>query len=384
MIDRRSLIASVAIAAGGSLALPRMAFARAIGENRFVFIIQRGAADGLSTVAPLADPGLRTARAALVDDMGQAIKLDGMFSLHPALQQIGTLYGAGEALFGHALATANRDRSHFDAQNILETGGMRAYAERSGWMNRMLGLLPATDAKAIAVAQAVPMALRGDRPVSSYAPTRLPGASPDLMLRVSGLYEGDAQLHPLWEQAMQTRSLTDDIGGNNGRNGQATGELAAKLLAPADGARVMMIETGGWDTHSAQKGRLGVQLASLDALIGALRKGLGSAWQQTVVLVATEFGRTVAANGTGGTDHGTASAAMLLGGGVKGGRVIADWPGLRPGDMLDGRDLKPTVALESFVAGAVAAQFGLDPVLTARTLYPSVSGVKPLSNLLRA
>lgn len=383
MIDRRSLIRSGALAVG-MLAAPRMAFARTAGDKRFVFIIQRGAADGLNTVAPVGDSGLRAARAALVDDMGAPLKLDAMFALHSALAQAGALYASGEALFGHALATANRDRSHFDAQNILETGGAQAYAEHSGWMNRMLGLLPANEAKALAVAQAVPMALRGDRPVASYAPTALPGASADLMTRVSGLYEGDVQLHALWEQAMQTRALTDDISGGNGRNGKATGDLAARLLAPADGARVMMIETGGWDTHSGQKARLGQQLGGLDAMIGAMKAGLGPAWADTLVLVATEFGRTVAANGTGGTDHGTASAAMLFGGGVKGRRVIADWPGLRTTDLVDGRDLKPTIALESFVAGAVAAHFGLDPALVARTLYPAVAGVKPLGNLLRA
>ena len=383
MIDRRSLIRSGALAAG-MLAVPRMAFARASGEKRFVFIIQRGAADGLQTVAPIGDPGLRAARAALVDDMGAPLKLDAMFALHPALAGAGKLFASGEALFGHALATANRDRSHFDAQNILETGGVRAYAENSGWMNRLLGLLPADEAKALAVAQTVPMALRGTRPVASYAPTALPSASADLLMRVSGLYQGDAQLHALWEQAMQTRALTDDISGSNGRNGKATGDLAARLLSPADGARVMMIETGGWDTHSGQKARLGQQLGGLDAMIGAMKAGLGPAWADTLVLVATEFGRTVAANGTGGTDHGTASAAMLFGGGVKGGRVIADWPGLRMSDLVDGRDLKPTISLENFIAGAVAAHFGLDPARVAQTLYPAVAGVKPLGNLLRA
>lgn len=383
MIDRRSLIRSGALAVG-LLAAPRLVFARAAGERRFVFIIQRGAADGLHIVAPIGDSGLRAARAALVDDMGATTKLDALFALHPALMQTAALYGAGEVLFGHALATANRDRSHFDAQNILETGGTKPYAEPSGWMNRMLGLLPAGEARAIAVAQAVPMALRGSRPVASYAPTQLPGASSDLMMRVAGLYEGDAQLHPLWEQAMQTRALASDIAGGEGKNGKATGEMAAKLLAPADGARVMMIETGGWDTHSGQKGRLALQLAGLDALISGLKTGLGPAWADTLVLVATEFGRTVAANGTGGTDHGTGSAAMLIGGTVKGGRVIADWPGLRGSDLQDGRDLRPTLALESFISGAVSGHFGLDPALVARTLYPSVSGVAPVGNLLRA
>jgi uncharacterized protein (DUF1501 family) len=380
MLNRRSFLTSGAVLTALSAA-PRIAFAKAAGEKRFVFIIQRGAADGLHTVAPVGDPGLRAARASLVDDMGPAIKLDGMFALHAAMANSAALYKGGEAVFAHALSTANRDRSHFDAQNILETGGTRPYEERSGWMNRMLGLLP--DTRAMAVAQAVPMALRGDRPVASYAPTRLPGASADLMMRVAALYEGDSQLHSLWEQATQTRALVDDLAAGGGKGGQAAGELAARLLAPADGARVMMIETGGWDTHSAQKGRLNGQLGGLDKLIGAMKAGLGEEWSNTVVLVATEFGRTVATNGTGGTDHGTASVALLFGGGVKGGRVIADWPGLRQSDLQDGRDLKPTLALESFVAGAVAGHFVLDPAVVAKTLYPSTSGVSPMAGLLR-
>jgi uncharacterized protein (DUF1501 family) len=381
MIGRRSLLASSLVSAA-LLGAPRISFARATGDKRFVFVIQRGAADGLHMIVPIGDPGLRIARAGLVDEIGPLFTLDVLFALHPALAQTAELYRKGDAFFVHAVATANRDRSHFDAQNILETGGRRPYEERSGWMNRMLVHLPGT--KAMALAPAVPMALRGDRPVSSYAPSRLPGASADLMTRVSALYEKDQQLHPLWEQATQTLDLVDDLAANGGKGGQAVGELAARLLAPSDGARVMMIETGGWDTHSGQKARLNAQLGGLDRLIGAMKAGLGPEWANTVVVVATEFGRTVSANGTGGTDHGTASAAMVFGGGLKGGRVIADWPGLRPSDQLDGRDLKPTLSLESLIAGAVAEQFDLEPPMVLRTLFPGQAGLKPFEGLLRS
>jgi uncharacterized protein (DUF1501 family) len=384
MITRRTLIAS-SLAALGTTALPQISFARGVGgKRRFIFIIQRGAADGLHSVAPIGDPGLRTARASLVDAMGAGVKLDSMFALHPALGQTAELYKSGEALFVHAVASANRDRSHFDAQNILETGGPRAYAEKDGWMNRLVGLLPAADGKAMALAQTLPAALRGPSTVTNYAPSRLPDASQDLMMRVTDLYAHDPQLRGLWQSAMDTRALAGDLGEGAGRGGAATGALAAKLMAPDDGARLMMIETGGWDTHSAQKGRMNGSLNGLDQMIGAIRSGLGAEWTDTMILIATEFGRTVAANGTGGTDHGTASAAMLVGGAVKGGRVVADWPGLRSADLYEARDLKPTLALEALIASAIAEHFALDPTKVGRALYPSLPASQRVEGLIRA
>lgn len=178
-------------------------------------------------------------------------------------------------------------------------------------------------------------------------------------------------LHPLWDSAVKTQELASDIGGNNGRNGADLGMLAASLMLPEGGARVMMVETDGWDTHSGQRGRLAAQLRGLDQLVGALQAGLGAAWTDTLVIVATEFGRTVEVNGTGGTDHGTASTAMLLGGGLdEGGKVSADWPGLAAAARLDGRDLNPTRSLESVIAAAVAHHYALDPKRVMTTLYP--------------
>jgi len=188
------------------------------------------------------------------------------------------------------------------------------------------------------------------------------------MLRVGDLYEKDAQLGPLWNQALAARTKAGDLA--DGRGGAALGALAARQMSGADGARIGMIETNGWDTHSGQNGRLAAQLKQLDATIAAFRTGLGAAWDQTLVLVATEFGRTAKANGTGGTDHGTGAMAMLLGGAVAGGRVIADWPGLSPGALYEGRDLKPTTDLDALVAGAMAQHFGLEPGRAAGLLFP--------------
>ncbi|MGK6321211.1 DUF1501 domain-containing protein [Sphingomonas sp. DT-204] len=383
LVTRRRFVSWGSAAALSALA-PRIAFAAAPTDRRFVFIIQRGAADGLGTLAPVGDPAFAPARGPLAEDFAMGAKLDGMFALHPSLAGVAGLYKGGEALFAHAVASPYRDRSHFDGQNVLETGGASAYAVKDGWLNRLLGVLPEPEKRGMAIAATVPMALRGKVDVASYAPSALPDASDDLIARVTTLYASDPQLHELWEQAVATRQITGDLAANNGQNAAATGALAARLIAPADGARVAMIETGGWDTHAGQRGRLAAQLKGLDAMIGALKAGMGPLWPDTMVLVATEFGRTVAVNGTGGTDHGTASAAMLFGGAVRGGRVIADWPGLAQANLYEGRDLKPTTSLDAFIAGAAAEHFGIEPAQMAKALFPSVGPVKPVEGLARA
>ncbi|WP_109806516.1 DUF1501 domain-containing protein [Sphingosinithalassobacter portus] len=381
MISRRNFVSAGAATMLGSTLGARMAFAAAPTDKRFVFIIQRGAADGLGTVAPVGDPAFVRQRGVLAEDFADAPRLDTLFALHPQLAAVGSLYEAGQALFVHAAASAYRDRSHFDGQNVLETGGSRAYALHDGWMNRMLSLLPANDARGIAVAASVPLAMRGPVSVASYAPSNLPDASEDLMTRVGMLYAGDVELDAAWRQATATRAVAGDAGAR--RNAQATGELAARLLADPGGSRVAMIETGGWDTHAQQRGRLGAQLGNLDRLIGALRDGLGPLWDDTLVVVATEFGRTVRVNGTGGTDHGTASCAMLLGGGVAGGRVLADWPGLSDGALHENRDLRPTTDLATILTGTVSAHYRVDPALAMRAMFPDARSGPAVEGLMR-
>lgn len=368
MIRRREFLRFAAAGAGALLIAPRTIFASVETERRFVFIIQRGAADGLNTVVPYADPAYANLRGALAIDPALALKLDGTFALHPSLAELAKLYSAKEALFVHAVASPYRERSHFDGQNVLETGGSGPYQIRDGWLNRLLTLLPKSRGEAIAFAPTIPLSLRGPAAVTSYAPSALPQAPDDLLIRVGKLYDADPQLHPLWNAAMEARGLAAEA--QSRQDPASVGRMAATFLGRADGPRIAMIETGGWDTHSGQSNRLANQLRGLDAMVSALRDGLGENWRQTTVLVATEFGRTAAANGTGGTDHGTASAAMLIGGAVKGGRILADWPGLGPNQLHEGRDLRPTLDLDALIATAAAESFQLDPPLVMRTLFP--------------
>lgn len=370
MLNRRSLLARSAAAVALSAIHPALLqAATASTEKRFIFIIQRGAADGLHTAPPLGDPGFSALRGGFQDSLKNAHKLNETFSLHPALGKLAGMYDRKQAIVVHAVASAYRDRSHFDGQNILESGATRPYADRDGWLNRLLPLLP--DGKALALSPDVPLALRGAAPVSSYAPSGLPQAQEDMIGRVSRLYAQDAQLHGLWQSVMDTRNTLGTLPARRGMAPADLGRMAAKLMQGPQGARVLMIETGGWDTHNNQIAQQNKALSDLDALIDGTAQALGPAWSDTLILVATEFGRTAAINGTGGTDHGTGSAALLAGGSLNGGRVITDWPGLSQGALLEARDLKPTLATEALVCGAVAGHFGLDPALVARRLYPS-------------
>nr|MBA2771956.1 DUF1501 domain-containing protein [Sphingomonas sp.] len=331
MFDRRQFL--VGGGAAGALlaatAFPNMAVARARTDRRFIFVLQRGGADGLSILAPTGDPGFGSVRRAFAGESLSGPKIDGFFTLHSELKETAKLYSAREALFVHATALPTRRRSHFDAQNLLETGGLKPYQHNDGWMNRLLTLLPRDQGQALALAPAIPLILRGPHAVSSFAPSALPGASDDLMMRVSAMYEQDPQLHAVWSRAVATRTQAGDISGGRMTAG-AMGQLAAKLLKGGDGARIALIESNHWDTHAGQRTSISTRLRHFDNMVGALKSGLGPAWANTLVIAATEFGRTVAPNGTGGTDHGTGGAAMLFGGAVEGGKVIADWPGLAP------------------------------------------------------
>ena len=378
-LDRRSFLGAAAL-----LSVSPVLFAQAASERRFVFIIQRGAADGLNTVIPYAEPAYAGLRGALAVDSASALKLDGTFALHPSLVNVRQLFADGQASFFHAVASPYRDRSHFDGQNVLETGGSAPYQVKDGWLNRLAALLPRTGKEAIAFSPAVPMALRGAAEVTTYAPSALPQANDELMMRVEQLYASDAQLHAIWSSALSARGMAGGMAGGPNRDPAVLGRMAAGFLARADGPRIAMLEPGGWDTHSGQNARLAGQLRSLDGLLGGLHEGLGAAWAETVILVATEFGRTVASNGTGGTDHGTGAAAMLLGGAVLGGRVVADWPGLAPASLLEGRDLRPTLGLDALIASACAEAFQIEPERTTRVLFPDVARARPLSGLLRS
>lgn len=372
MLSRRTLLAT-----GLTLAsAPRLALAKAPTDRRFVFVLLRGAWDGLAVLSPTADPAYAAARGRLAEtppNAGEPQKLDSLFTLHPALAESAALYRGGELAFIPAVASPYRERSHFDAQMVVESGGGAPHALDSGWLNR---LLPLIGGSGVAISPVIPLALRGPAPATSFAPSRLPDARETLMQRVSGLYETDAMLYPLWNRALADRMLAGSSPGRG--NPQELASIAARFLSEPNGARIAMIDHDGWDTHAQQATRLNSQLKQLDTMLATLKSGLGAHWADTSVLVASEFGRTVAANGTGGTDHGTGGLALLAGGAIRGGRILGDWPGL--GRLYEGRDLLPTTDLRSVMLAAAARAFALDPDKAGRTLFPGAA-VRPLASV---
>lgn len=389
MITRRSLIQS-GIAAGLLPAFGlRAAYAATPDNRRLIVIILRGAMDGLSVVVPYGDTAYAPARGKLALSIDKdATKLNDMFGLHHALANFGAGYTAGEALAVHAVASPARGRSHFDSQNVLETGGLAPYQYSSGWLNRALSTLPRTEA--IAVTTGMPALLQGPAKVGSWSPTRLPEPTSDLADRISQMYESDPALHDAFTEAQSLNALAKQagedkmaMGGGGGKPLTALGQVAAKLMAAPGGPQFVVLERGGWDTHANQPGVLANSLSDLDGTLAALKSGLGMLWEKTAVLCVTEFGRTVAVNGTNGTDHGTGTCALLYGGAVLGGRVVADWPGLTQANLFEGRDLKPTADVRAVIKGVLSEHIGIDPGHLSTSVFPDSAAIRPLTGLIR-
>ena len=396
MVNRRELLAALGLVAA-SVGTPRLAFAKAATEARFVLILLRGAVDGLALAAPYGDGNYRRLRGELAlpapGESGGLLKLDGLFGLHPSLETAHTLYGRGEALVIHAVASPYRERSHFDGQDVLESGESGVGDLRDGWLNRALAPLGTRTSAAIALAPNTPLILRGSNAVTGWAPSRLPSAAESTIRRLQSLYADDEFFATRFEQALRSHEIAAGLDGmdSRGRRGseaQQFGEMmeaAARFLTAPDGPNIAVVELGGWDTHANQgstSGALANRFAALDAGIGKLRAGLGDAWRSTAVATVTEFGRTVRVNGTRGTDHGTATAAILVGGAVNGGRVLADWPGLGDRDLHDGRDLTPTTDIRSVFKALLVQHLGIPDSAVERDVFPDSDVAKPAENLL--
>ncbi len=399
MLTRRKLLRNVGLGAVATT-LPALSFARADADVCLVLVILRGALDGLAVAAPYGDSNYRRQRGELALDTPGSdnglLKLDGLFGLNPALTNTYDLYRKEEALIVHAVASPYRERSHFDGQDVLENGASSAGALRDGWLNRAIGPLSAASGNesAIALAQNTPLVLRGDNSVTSWAPSQLPDANEETLRRVEMLYSNDQFFSTRLRQARESQRIAGQMGSMNGRRRnneleqwKIFAESAARFLTADHGPQIAVLEAGGWDTHANQgaaTGSLANRLQGLDEALAALHRELGSRWSKTVVAVVTEFGRTVRVNGTRGTDHGTASAALLLGGAVKGGRVIADWPGLGEGDLYEGRDLYATTDLRSIFKGVLTDHLQLPDNLVNNKVFPDSKDARPIEGLIRA
>ena len=393
-MQRREFLRTTATVGLAASALPGVAFAGAATRKRFILVILRGAVDGLAVAAPLDDPDYAVARGELALAPDEVLPLEGPFGLHPSLAWLHTQYADGQALVAHAAATPYRERSHFDGQDVLENGGNGGVL-RDGWLARAaMSLDTSRDGnRAIALSETLPLVLRGDTVYSSWSPSRLPGSDDDTLARLADLYTDDAFFATRLQQALAARDLVGAEGGRRdaGRRWQTQERdlmtAAARFLAAEDGPRIAVIESGGWDTHANQgaaTGALANRLAALDAGLAALQGGLGEHWSDTVVAVVTEFGRTVRVNGTRGTDHGTGTVALLAGGAVAGGRVIADWPGLARHDLFEGRDLRPTTDVRVLMKGVLHDHMRVTRAALDTEVFPDSAAAAPARDLIRA
>lgn len=388
--SRRRLLAAAALSPLAPLSTLAFAGQGDAARPRFVFVVLRGGMDGLFAVPAPGDPAFAAARGPLAQFGAPALALDDTFALHPNLAQMHAMYGAGEMAVVHAVGLPYHERSHFDAQQLLESGGVRPYQLLTGWLGRAL---ESSGQRGVAINTAVPLLLRGGSEVDTWAPSAGTEPTPDLVARLAAMYRDDPALGRALARARDLRAAADggamsmSMAAPAGR--AAAVNLAAKaaeMLAAPTGASVAVLELGGWDSHANQaapQGATAGNLRTLDALMATLREALSApaaqgAWQRTVVIAASEFGREVAINGTLGTDHGSGGAAFVAGGAVRGGRVLADWPGLASAQRFEGRDLRITTDLRALLRPVLAEHLGVTRAALDQVVLPGSAGLREL------
>ncbi|SMF67667.1 Uncharacterized conserved protein, DUF1501 family [Xaviernesmea oryzae] len=375
LLSRRGFLAGACCAAAAPVLTP-VTFAAMPGDNRFVTIILRGAMDGLDLVQPYGDPAYAALRPrlGLTPDAG-LLDLDGFFGLNPAASALMPLWRAGELSFVHAVSTPYRDqRSHFDGQDMLETGG-NDKSERTGWLNRTLAVIPRSDArKAIDINTSMELILSGPNEADSWSSQNNFALADDEIAFLDRLYAGDEAFARAMAEAKKTDMSADSLYGDEKRGAGIAdmARLAGGMLR--EDYRIASFSINGWDTHVGQKVQFAKAVNGLAAAITTLKDAMGEdVWRKTVVLAMTEFGRTARENGTNGTDHGTGGLAVLAGGAIPGGKVLGTWPGLADDRLLDRRDLMPTGDVREVAAAMLYRQFGVDPDDLTAKVFPGLT-----------
>lgn len=382
--DRREFLRFSA-AAMAMASLPRFAVAASSqADTRFLLVLLRGGMDGLHALQPVGDPAFAGLRERFVHAPGQAAThpLDGGFALHGSLGFMAGLYARKQLAPVVAVAPPYRQRSHFEAQDCVENG-MPGSSGNTGWLNRCVAAMPGT--KGLALAAVMPLAMRGSGDVSTWSPPLADDVDPILWQRLQTLYAADPKLAPAFAQIDTGMEATP--GSGSGRKGgqrlPQSMAAAAKFMSAATGPRIGFVEDTGWDTHGNELGVLGRKLGELDAGLKAFHDGAQPIWNNTVVAIVTEFGRTAAINGTGGTDHGTGGTAFLAGGAVGGGRVVGDWPGVSRSQLNEGRDLRATTDMRGMFKGVLREHLAVADSAMAR-VFPDSASARPLLGVVRA
>ncbi|GMG85781.1 DUF1501 domain-containing protein [Biformimicrobium ophioploci] len=340
-------------------------------KKKLFWILLRGGMDGIGCLAPVGDPYFEVLRPDIDPDL--LLPLESDFALHQNLAGLAGLYRNGELALLPAVATAYRNRSHFDAQKIIENGSADP-GLRSGWMNRCLARL---EGGALALGQDVPLSLRGEYDAANWAPPIRGGARDDFLERLQRMYGPNGDYADLLRAAITMREQSDDAMSDTRQRRASFAqdcEVAARL-ALENGSQLVALDFTGWDTHAQQgtvQGKFARQMTQLDQGILALKKTLGKEWRNSLVIVASEFGRTAAYNGTAGTDHGTAGTLIAAGGGLEnfGGRVLGDWPGLSGRTLYQQRDIYPANDMNAWLMRLIAPHLNIDPSWMRRVVFP--------------
>lgn len=365
-----------------------------LARRKLVVILLRGAVDGLSVVVPYGERNYAASRGSIAlaapgaDD--GVIKLDSNFGLHPSLAPLKPWWDRGALGFVHASGSPDPTRSHFDAQDYMESGTPGRKSTPDGWMNRLLAGLPgpAAPTRAINMGATPPRIFAGSAGVASLGvgPKALASQAiddPHLQTAFAKLYGGADPLSRSYQDATEgrgeikrsmmmapgTASDTGDQGAPSARSFAADARRLGTLIRKDPHTQLAFTSVGGWDTHVNQggaKGQLANRLASLGEGLDALAGGLGDAMQDTVIVVMSEFGRTLRQNGTGGTDHGRGNVMWLLGGPVAGGRMIGEWPGLDDAALVEGRDLAVVSDFRQVLTPILRRHLGADDALLDR------------------
>jgi uncharacterized protein (DUF1501 family) len=319
--------------------------------------------DGLSSIPPIGDKNLSKIRKDIF--VNSADDLDGFFGINPSLKFLGSEYHQGRAAFVHATSFPYTGRSHFDGQNVMETGSEHAYAVTTGWVGRAMN---AAGFSSLSVSLPIPIILRGNQPNSNYFPTNFAKVYPSVYGDIQQMWQDDPQLGGLLEPIMERKM------GNGGGRGDTRKlvSFAAKEMHKPNGPRVGLLEFEGFDTHALQGNEQGHHaeiLAELDDVLKEFKRQMGDLYDNTVVVTVTEFGRTASENGTQGTDHGYGSAIFLAGGLVKGNQVVSDWPGLSTKNLYEGRDLLMTIDARDVYAEVVKTVFDIDDEDISRYVF---------------
>jgi uncharacterized protein (DUF1501 family) len=402
-LNRRSLLGLGASLGLSVSFLGTQAFAASEGDlarKKLVVVICRGGMDGLSVSPPVGDANYAALRGSIAMQRDQVRMLDETFGLHPELKAVHALAQKGQARIAPAIASPDRARSHFEAQDVLETGSAKVYGAETGWLNRTLeALAPVRKVEGLSVGTTAPLILRGKVQAASWSPGKLVDETARLPGLLQDLYKSDPLLGPAFARGLETEAMAEtamagmaasgsmaapDLVRNRGgaETARKLGSTLGGFMTQAGGPQIAAVSLDGFDTHANQPGQIATRLSYMDAVLDGLHQGLGAEWKNTVVIAVTEFGRTARVNGTGGTDHGTASTGLILGGALKPGGIVGDWPGLADKALFENRDTAPTLDMRGLFKGVLADHMGVDRALLDRKIFPDSPGVKPVAGLV--